>query len=207
MAVPPEEGVGPGATPERLTPTDELPGLKLARELAFAALQRVHNDIELAARMVHDELAANFPARVREVTTAVYLKGMQDLCREVRMQVRATLNRTGGDLSTSEAAQAEATRAAMDRGGARMSRSWASLTLYDWPLPQSGKPLGEATADDLRELILYRRQRAQFETRQADAAQSVLDLLLKSGAATVREGISLDSLKTVMTPDVTGWKQ
>jgi len=210
MAIPPPEepGTGAGATPEPpRTPTDELPGLKLASELAFAALQRVKNDIELAARMVHDELAATFPERVREVTVAIYLKGLQDLCREVRMQVRAKLSRTGGDLTPSEAAQAEATRAAMDRGGARMTRSWGALTLWDWPLPVTGKRLGEATVEDLKAWSAYRRRRAAFENREADAADALTELLLKSGAAMLQDGASLDSVKKIMTEDITGWRQ
>ena len=162
------------------------------RGLALEALTQNANDINESALWFNKRIAGN-----RALRTKLYWFGVEAYLRNVRMSMRQFLARSGGtDEDT-----ARRLAAGHRRSTERFSKAMAARTLYDSPLPVSGKPLGDATLQDLDQVIAYRVGRVHYEQREMEATQAIRDLLAASGKPTVREAISLDELRAIMAPE------
>lgn len=88
---------------------------------------------------------------------------------------------------------------ARERGLKRHSAALnGRATLFDWKLPVTGKPLGDATTKDLGDAVDFHAGRAEFESGRAKMYRVVMEHLARSNAATVREGIGENDLAKIM---------
>lgn len=86
-------------------------------------------------------------------------------------------------------------RAAVERIAAATR---ARLSLYDWPLPNSAKRLGDATAEDLREAAAWHGDREGAERARRLLYEALGRRLEAANARTVREGIAEDELAALL---------
>jgi hypothetical protein len=112
-----------------------------------------------------------------------------DLVRSVRVNTRAAM----------EVEYLDARERGIRRHVAALS---ARMSIYDWQLPVTGKPIGDATVEDLDGAARYHAGRAEFETGRSRLYGVVLQRLRRTNAVTVRDGISERSLARIMKDDV-----
>jgi hypothetical protein len=70
--------------------------------------------------------------------------------------------------------------------------------LYDWKLPVTGKPIGEATVLDLSDAADWHAGRSEFELARSQMYRAVQQRLARSNHKTVIEGISESDLAQIM---------
>lgn len=70
--------------------------------------------------------------------------------------------------------------------------------LFDWKLPETGVPLGDATVDHLYAAVQYHEGRMKGEMKRAQMYRMIAERLEKSRCKTVRRAFKEDELATLI---------
>jgi hypothetical protein len=162
-------------------------------KLAQVTLEKPLTLAELARNAVLEtasaqEAAAVLVVRVKDDADLIHqllIEGARQYIMNARMKVRGALENEYLD--------------ARERG---LRKTAAALngraTLFDWKLPITGKPIGDATIQDLGDAVDYHAGRAEFETGRSRMYRMVMERLVRSNKPVVREGISENELAKIM---------
>lgn len=74
----------------------------------------------------------------------------------------------------------------------------AMVDYFAWPLPVTGKPLGDATAEDLQQAALVHERQVKAHRTRAAQYRTLADLLARAGAPTVRRGLTQEQVRDVL---------
>lgn len=188
-----------------MTPKSEITSvvIALARKV-WQETCNMDNPQETATR-VFKELMMREPQR-RQMVSYLMERGIQEIMRNVVSDMRSVIERGNqtrievvalNEGKTRKLSDEEIT-AAMERSVRRYGK-FVEATEYLWQLPQTHKPIGDATRGEILVAKDYYNKLRDTYARRCHVLSAVADLM-PDDVKTVRECITLAQLAAIMSP-------